>query len=66
MTSIKLTREFIQLKLGIDKIESIKNINLWGTNIEDISLLSEMSSLECVSLKSNKIKELKSFKIVKN
>ena len=64
--SIKLTRDLIFNKLGIDKIESVKNINLYGLNIDDISLLSEMNSLEIISLNSNKIKELKSFKNLKN
>jgi len=64
--SKKLSRELIAQKVKSDRIESIRNLNLWGSNIEDISILEEMPSLEVVSLSVNKIKTLKSFANLSN
>ena len=59
--SKKLSRELIAQKVRSDRIESIRNLNLWGSNIEDISIIREMPSLEIVSLSVNKIRTLKPF-----
>ena len=60
--SRKLTKDFIRSRLGIDSLESIKELDLWGNNIDDISLLSEMPLLEIISLSVNHIKDLSVFK----
>ena len=59
--SKKLSRELIAQKVKSDRIESIRNLNLWGSNIEDISIIEEMPSLEIVSLSVNKIRTLRPF-----
>ena len=59
--SKKLTRELIAQKAKSDRIQNIKNLNLWGSNLDDISIISEMPSLEIVSLSVNKIRTLKPF-----
>ena len=59
--SKKLSRELIAQKVKSDRIESIRNLNLWGSNIEDISIIQEMQSLQIVSLSVNKIRTLKPF-----
>ena len=64
--SRKLTKDFIRSRLGTDDFENIKNINLWGNNIDDISLLSEMPLLEIISLSVNHIKDLSVFRNLKN
>ena len=64
--SRKLTKDFIRSRLGNDDFEKIKNLNLWGNNIDDISLLSEMPSLEIISLSVNHIKDLSAFSNLKN
>ena len=64
--SRKLTKDFIRSRLGNDDLENIKNLNLWGNNIDDISLLSEMPSLEIISLSVNHIKDLSAFSNLKN
>ena len=64
--SKKLSRELIAQKVKSDRIESIRNLNLWGSNIEDISILEEMPSLEVVSLSVNKIRTLKPFANLSN
>ena len=62
----KLSRELIAQKAKSDRLESIRNLNLWGSNLEDISILEEMPSLEIVSLSVNKIRTLKPFSNLQN
>ena len=58
--SKKLTHEFIAMRTKCDRLESIKNLNLWGNDLEDISVIRNMYNLEVVSLSVNKIfKEIK-------
>ena len=64
--SRKLTKDFIRSRLGIDNLESIKELDLWGNNIDDISLLSEMPLLEIISLSVNHIKDLSVCRNLKN
>ncbi|MCQ2819426.1 MAG: leucine-rich repeat protein [archaeon] len=56
-----LTRELIAQKAKSDRIESMKSLNMWGNNIEDVSIVSQMPSLEVISLSLNKIRTLKHF-----
>ena len=64
--SKKLTLEFIQSKCPNQKLEEIKNLNLWGNELEDISLLGNLSNLEIASLSINKIKNLEPLKNLTN
>ena len=61
--SKKLTQELISKKLQKDNLnlETITELNLWGNNLEDISLINKMPSLEVVSLNVNRIKTLSPF-----
>lgn len=56
-----LTPELIQMKCKTDKLINIKNLNLWGNDLEDISLIREMPNIEICSLSLNKIFSLKDF-----
>lgn len=60
-----LTPELIQLKCKTDKLQSIKNLNLWGNDLEDISLIKDMPNVEICSLSLNKISTLKDFQTCK-
>jgi hypothetical protein len=64
--SKKLSRELIAQKVKSDRIESIRNLNLWGSNLEDISIIQQMPSLEVVSLSINKIRTLRPFANLNN
>ena len=64
--SKKLTLEFIQSKCPNQKLEEIKNLNLWGNELEDISILANLSNLEIASLSINKIKNLEPLKNLTN
>ena len=64
--SKKLTLDIIMSRANTKNIDSIKTLNLWGLELSDISILSELPLLETISLSNNKIKDLSSFKIMKN
>ena len=49
------------MKLKHSNVQSITNLNLWGSDLDDISLLAQMPMLEIVSLSVNKIRSLKPF-----
>jgi len=53
------------MRTKCDRLESIKNLNLWGSELEDISIIKDMHNLEVVSLSINKIRTLKDFSNLK-
>jgi len=53
--------EFVLQKCKCDKLSQIKNLNLWGSELEDISTLKDMPNIEICSLSLNKIKTLRDF-----
>lgn len=64
--SKKLTQEMISMKAKNNRIQTITHINFWGSDLDDISILSNMPMLEVVSLSVNKIRFLKSFENMQN
>jgi Leucine-rich repeat (LRR) protein len=57
-----LTKELLLSKCKTDKLSSIKNVNLWGNDLEDLSLIAlELPNVEIVSLSLNRISSLKDF-----
>ncbi len=56
-----LTAEIILTRTKTGSLENVKNLNLWGNDIEDVSVLREMPNLEVLSLSVNKITTLKQF-----
>ena len=60
-----MTPELVMQKCKFDKIHDIKNLNLWGNDLEDISLITEMPNIEICSLSLNKIVSLKDFSACK-
>jgi hypothetical protein len=61
-----LTKDQILQKHQKSDISQIKNINFWGCDIEDLSILKDMQTLEVISLSVNKITTLKHFEQCKN
>ena len=54
-----LTKEYILSKYPkYSDITEIKKLNIWGEDIQDISIISKMPNLEILSLSSNKISSL--------
>ncbi|CAI2379146.1 unnamed protein product [Moneuplotes crassus] len=58
----KLTEEMIRDKTNIDDIEQVKDLNFWANDLEDVSILSRMPSIETISLSLNKISSLSFFR----
>ena len=56
-----LTEELVISKSKCDNLISVKNLNLWGNDIEDMKLLQRMPNVEVLSLSVNKISTLKDF-----
>lgn len=48
-------------KCKCDNLVSIKNLNLWGNDIDDMKLLRSIPNVEVLSLSVNKISSLKDF-----
>ena len=61
MNGKKLTPDMIIQKAKTDKFEMIKNLNLWGNDLQDISLIRELINVEILSLSVNAIKTLADF-----
>jgi Leucine-rich repeat (LRR) protein len=57
----RLSEEKILAKCKVNTLDEVKNLNLWGCDLEDISILTELHNVEVVSLSVNKIRTLKSF-----
>ena len=56
-----LTKNFILGKTRLDNIANVKNLNFWGQELTDVSIISEMPFVEVVSLSVNNITTLKPF-----
>ena len=60
-----LTAELICLKTKATSLENVKNLNLWGNEIDDVRIVKDMPNLEVLSLSVNKISSLKPFQYCK-
>lgn len=63
--SKSLTIELVNSKCKTDNLSLIKNLNFWGGNLVDVSLVNSMPNLEVLSLSVNKIDTLSCFKNLK-
>ena len=63
--SKSLTEDLILQRTKAGSLENVKNLNLWGNDIEDVRILKEMPNIEVLSLSVNKISSLKSFQYCK-
>ena len=61
-----LTKEIIEKKYPGKKLEKIKYLNLWGEDLENVDIISQMKSLKVISLSANKISSLKPFEKLEN
>jgi cilla- and flagella-associated protein len=56
-----LTRDYLLSKSKHSTLAEIKNVNLWGNDIADVSIFRELPNVEIVSMSINKIESLKDF-----
>lgn len=56
-----LSPDLIMMRSKCDRLDMVKNLNLWGNDISDVSVLSSLPNLEILSLSVNKIQSLNDF-----
>jgi Leucine-rich repeat (LRR) protein len=56
-----LTEQLVLSKCKAEKMSQIKNLNLWGSELEDVSQVKDIPNLEICSLSLNKIRSLSAF-----
>ena len=56
-----LTEQLVLTRCKCDKLGQVKNLNMWGSELEDVSLVKDMPNLEICSLSLNKISSLYAF-----
>ena len=56
-----LTQDLVLLRSKADRLDSVKNLNLWGNDIDDVSIIKDMTNVEVLSLSVNKIASLRDF-----
>ena len=61
MAAKTLTAEMVMSRCKTDNLCLIKNLNLWGNELSNISLIQQMPNMEVLSLSVNKISTLKDF-----
>lgn len=54
-----MTVELVQMKSKTNRLETIKSLNLWGNDLDDISIVQQMCALEVLSLAVNKVSTLR-------
>ncbi|GIL86656.1 hypothetical protein Vretifemale_14917 [Volvox reticuliferus] len=59
---VVLTEQIIKGKTRLDKLEEVKNLNLWGQDLDDCSILTKVPNLEVLSLSVNRLSSLKDFR----
>eukprot|EP01061_Rhynchopus_euleeides_P025924 TRINITY_DN421_c3_g1_i1.p2 TRINITY_DN421_c3_g1~~TRINITY_DN421_c3_g1_i1.p2 ORF type:complete len:210 (+),score=63.52 TRINITY_DN421_c3_g1_i1:243-872(+) len=61
MASGKLTERVVLQKTKLDSLEQVKNLNVWGSSLEDVSIVKKMPAVEVLSLSVNRIRTLSVF-----
>uniref|UniRef100_A0A7S3VHB5 U2A'/phosphoprotein 32 family A C-terminal domain-containing protein n=1 Tax=Dunaliella tertiolecta TaxID=3047 RepID=A0A7S3VHB5_DUNTE len=59
---VLLTEQIIRGKTRLDRLDEVKNLNLWGQDLSDVSILSMMPNVEVLSLSVNHIPSLRDFR----
>ena len=57
----QLTPELIVQRTKTDKFMTIKNLNLWGNDLDEVSAVKDLPNLEVLSLSVNRIATLRDF-----
>ena len=60
--SKKLTLDYLALRTKNARLDQLTKLNLWGSDLDDVSILEECTNLEIISLAKNKISSLTPFR----
>ena len=58
----ELTQELIAMRSKCERLDQVKNLNLWGNDISGVAILRNLLNVEVLSLSVNKITSLNDFK----
>ena len=58
---VKLTVEMVAQKAKTDNIQKVKKLDMWSSELDDVTLVKDMLTLEICSLSLNKLTSLKFF-----
>lgn len=62
----KLTIDLIVQKCKTDNLQKIKKLDVWSSDLEEVSIIKDLQALEICSLSLNKITQLKYFQHSQN
>eukprot|EP00002_Diphylleia_rotans_P025646 TRINITY_DN5078_c0_g1_i3.p1 TRINITY_DN5078_c0_g1~~TRINITY_DN5078_c0_g1_i3.p1 ORF type:complete len:272 (-),score=59.32 TRINITY_DN5078_c0_g1_i3:98-913(-) len=58
---VALDEKLVLAKCRVDSLNSVRNLNLWGSDLDDMSILQLMPNVEVLSLSMNNIASLREF-----
>ena len=47
---VALTEQIVRGKTRLDKMDDVKNLNLWGQDLDDVSVVAKLPNVEVLSL----------------
>ena len=56
---VKLSETLVLAKTRADNLKSVRNLNMWGNELDDVSILARLPNVEVLSLSVNKIDTLR-------
>ena len=56
-----MTAEMVLTRTKADSLEQVRNLNMWGNELESVETLKQMPNIEVLSLSVNKIRTLRDF-----
>mmetsp|Transcript_47660 Transcript_47660/g.119129 ORF Transcript_47660/g.119129 Transcript_47660/m.119129 type:complete len:221 (+) Transcript_47660:77-739(+) len=59
---VMLTEDLVLAKTRAGSLSEVKNLNLWGSDLTDVSILKRLEQVEVLSLSVNKISSLEEFR----
>ena len=63
---VKLTLDFIFQKCKTENVNQIKKLDVWSSDLDEVSVIKEIVNIEICSLSLNKISTLSYFSSCKN
>lgn len=61
MAGVVLTEQMILNKTKVSSLAEVRNLNLWGVGLSDVSVVSKLESIQVLALAANNISSLKCF-----
>lgn len=58
---VKLTLDLIVQKCKTENLQKIKKLDVWSSELEEVTMVKDLPALEICSLSLNKINQLKYF-----